>query len=469
MSSASGTTTASTSSTPGTPPATPLLCGKLVVGLLGCGTVGGGVVELLRDFSHSIRIKKICVADLTKKREGVTIPVGCEIVKDVMSVVADEEINCIVEVMGGTGIAKDAMIKALKLGKHVVTANKAAIAGGLDEFNRVVQEQKHKTAFMYEAAVCGGIPIISVVRRALSCDQISKVVGIMNGTTNYMLTRMEKEGVPYQAVLADAQQKGYAEADPSADVDGYDARSKLCILTKLAFGLTVDENEVFCDGIQRITNVDFEYAKMINHTIKLLSISEKCERHEGGHVVHMSVSPVMVPLDHPLGRIDGVTNVVQLMSKNLDSSLYVGPGAGRRPTANSIVSDILEIQSRLPPSPLSSSTKGESFVVFPPAFPTAQTARRLETDFTADFFIRFVVSDQCGVVRRIAGLCEKHKISIFSLLQTPITDPTNVPFVIVTDSCKLSQVTAFCDEIDEQRKAEMSFVKQRPMFIRYYK
>eukprot|EP00922_Rhytidocystis_sp_ex-Travisia-forbesii_P055254 GHVS01081835.1.p1 GENE.GHVS01081835.1~~GHVS01081835.1.p1 ORF type:complete len:235 (-),score=64.44 GHVS01081835.1:1212-1916(-) len=202
MSSVSGATTAATSSTPGTPPTAVVpLCGKLVVGLLGCGTVGGGVVELLREFSQSIRIKKICVADLKKKREGVTVPVGCEVVSgDVMSVVEDAEINCIVEVMGGTGIAKDAMLKALKLGKHVVTANKAAIAGGLDEFDRVVQEQKHKTAFMYEAAVCGGIPIISVVRRALSCDQITKVVGIMNGTTNYMLTRMEKEGVPYQAV-----------------------------------------------------------------------------------------------------------------------------------------------------------------------------------------------------------------------------------------------------------------------------
>eukprot|EP00922_Rhytidocystis_sp_ex-Travisia-forbesii_P066288 GHVS01098403.1.p1 GENE.GHVS01098403.1~~GHVS01098403.1.p1 ORF type:complete len:442 (+),score=83.62 GHVS01098403.1:297-1622(+) len=437
---------------------------NLVIGLLGCGTVGGGVVEILRTKFPSIRLKKICVSDVKKKRPGVTFPVGCEIVTDIASVIDDVEINCIVELIGGgSGLAKDAMVKAVGSGKHVVSGNKAAIGLHLDEFKELLESRKHSVAFMYEAAVCGGIPIISVVRRALSCDRITKVAGIMNGTTNYMLTRMEKEGVSYKDVLADAQQKGYAEADPSADVDGFDARSKLCILTKLAFGLTVNEEEVFCEGIQRITNVDFQYAKMINHTIKLLSISELCEQEGGGAVAQLSVSPVMVPHDSPLGSIEGVTNVVQLISDNLGSSIYVGPGAGRLPTANSVVADILEIQSRL------ISAGSSSVVSFPPAFPTAQIAQRLEKDFSTDFFIRFVVSDQCGVVHKIAGLCDKHKISIFSLLQTPITDPTCVPFVIVTDSCKLSQVSAFCNEIDEKRKTEMSFVKERPMFIRYYK
>eukprot|EP00922_Rhytidocystis_sp_ex-Travisia-forbesii_P066289 GHVS01098404.1.p1 GENE.GHVS01098404.1~~GHVS01098404.1.p1 ORF type:complete len:494 (+),score=53.46 GHVS01098404.1:160-1482(+) len=437
------------------------VCGKLVIGLLGCGTVGGGVVEVLRERFPSICIKKICVQDVNKTRPGVTVPSGCQLVNSVRSVIDDEEINCIVEVMGGTGEAKVAMLDCLRAGKHVVTANKAAIALHLDEFKRLLEEKRHCTAFMYEAAVCGGIPIISVVQRALSCDHITKVVGIMNGTTNYMLTKMEKEGISYEDVLAEAQQKGYAEADPAADVDGYDARSKLCILTKLAFGLTVNEQDVFCEGIQRIANVDFEYAKMINHTIKLLSISELCQQAGGGAVVYMSVSPVMVPVDTPLGRIEGVTNVVELMSKNLGSSIYVGPGAGRYATANSVVADILEIQSRI-------DAKGGP-VIFPPAFPPKQTAQRLERDFTTDFFIRFVVSDQCGVVHKIAGLFEKHKISIFSLLQTPITDPTRVPFVIVTDSCKLSQVSALCNEIEGNRKTEMTFVKERPMFIRYLK
>eukprot|EP00922_Rhytidocystis_sp_ex-Travisia-forbesii_P021036 GHVS01030872.1.p1 GENE.GHVS01030872.1~~GHVS01030872.1.p1 ORF type:complete len:498 (-),score=78.80 GHVS01030872.1:316-1698(-) len=438
---------------------------NLVIGLIGCGTVGGGVIELLRIRFPYIRIKKICVANLTKERKGVTIPSGCEIVKDVNAVVNDDDINCIVEVVGGK-VGKEAMVKALKLGKHVVTANKAAIAEHLDEFRELLEQQKHNTAFMYEAAVCGGIPIISVIRRSLVCDTITKVVGIMNGTTNYMLSRMEKEGVKYTDVLCAAQHAGYAEANPSADVDGFDARAKLCIITRLAFGLTVVEGEVYCDGIQRITNVDFEYAKMINHTIKLLSISELCEQTKeegGGSVVHMSVSPVMVPLDHPLGRIDGVTNVVQIMSKNLDNSVYVGPGAGRFPTANSVVSDIMEIQSRV------HTQDSKHNICFPPAFPTTQSAHKFESDFTAEFFIRFVVSDQCGVVHTIAGLCAKYKISIFSLLQTPITDPTTVPFVIVTDSCKLSQVSSFCNEIDEKRKTEMKFVKEPPLFLRYYK
>jgi len=391
----------------------------LTLGLVGGGVVGGGVVDMLRN-NPNIKFSKICVRDTSKKRD-YDVPEGCTIIGDVNEILNDPAIDVVVEVMGGTGLAKEVTLKALHSGKSVVSANKALISKHMNEIEEAAAPTNPNGGqFLYEASTCGGIPIINVFLRALAGDKIKNFAGIMNGTTNFILSKMEMEGAGYADTLKEAQDLGYAEADPAADVEGWDARSKLVILVRIAFGVVLDEEKVPCVGISKVTAEDFAYAKMAGKTIRI--IGSASETPDGK--VSAWVSPVLVPSTSALSAIHGPTNCVQVCSERLGISSYSGAGAGRYPTANSIVSDILDLAGGKPKShPYGGKVQGAE----------------LTDDYESEFYLRFVVCDQVGILNVLTGRMAEAGISVFSILQVPIKDKERVPFAVFTEKCKLSQ------------------------------
>eukprot|EP01039_Chlorochromonas_danica_P009715 gene9715-10746_t len=349
----------------------------LRVGLFGAGIVGGGVIELLQKYSingkllqlgSQIEIVKVCVRSVEKARD-FTLPSHTELVTNYNDILDDPSINCIVELMGGVTHAKDVVFRAIQANKHVVTANKALIATFLPELQ--AELAKHPSVkFAYEAAVCGGIPIIHTLQTDFVLDRISKVMGIMNGTTNFMLTKMEEENADYHQALAEAQALGYAEADPTADVEGHDVQAKIALLAKLAFGKTVPVQSIPTNGISKLTSSDFHYAKLLDSTIKLIGTAN---RNEDGSLA-VFVNPSLVSRQNPFSTAKGSGNMVVVRSENLQSSTFAGPGAGRFPTANSVVNDLvrLSIGQQVPP------------------FPYEEEGIALNSDYTASFYLRLL-------------------------------------------------------------------------------
>jgi homoserine dehydrogenase len=417
---------------------------SLRVGIIGGGVVGGGVVELLSSLkSPCISIASVCVRDLTKKRD-YTLPAATTLTTSIASIVDDKSIDCVVEVMGGCGVAKDAVLACLLAGKHVVTANKALIAEHMPEI--VAAQKKGGGKFAYEAAVCGGIPIIHALQSAYSADSVVKVEGICNGTTNFMLCKMET-GADYGEVLAEAQALGFAEADPTADVEGHDVRAKIAILSKLAFGVDVPISAIPTTGISKITSVDFEYAKLLGCTIKLIGCAMRTHTHgEYDGPLSVSVTPKMVPTSHLLGTITAAGNAVSVTSQNMGATRFVGPGAGRYPTANSIVSDVVRIANNT-----------QSKDPFPKKPDESLT---LNEDYTSNFYVRVSISDGLGIIKFVGESAERHGVSINSILQNEIVDREHVNFVITTESTKLSQVKAMCDELEG-----VDWVTKAPFFM----
>lgn len=404
------------------------------VGLVGVGNVGGGVCEILRlkrealvAHGADLQITTIALRDKNKKRDFV-LPDGCVVVTDPMLVVNDPKIDMVVELMGGVTVAKDVVMGALANGKHVVTANKALIAAYLLEIEAAVKANPMST-FAYEAAVCGGIPIINAMKNDYVGDEIMSVKGIMNGTTNFILSKMEAEGAAYLDVLAEAQKLGYAETPPDFDVEGWDARSKLAILCKLAFGAFVPESSISCTGITRVNTEDFKYAAQLNSSIKILGVGQ---RNEDGSV-SAYVSLCLVPFTNPLSRLSGPTNSVEVISTNCRTTQYTGPGAGRYPTANSVVNDMVMIARGACGSP----------------FPLSSEAR-INPEVKGRFYIRFMIRDGLGIVRTFGELAEQAGISIHSLLQTPIKDHMHLPMVLTTEVTTLSSVKSMCDAVCKQ-------------------
>ena len=413
------------------------------IGIFGGGTVGGGIVEILRkkeDYlkdltkGTKLEIVKICVRDKSKERD-FTIPEGCEITENFDDILKDDSIDMVVEVMGGTTDAKDIIESCIKAGKDVVTANKALIAAylpDLEELLAQVNENGEKNVqFRYEAAVCGGIPIIRSLLTDFVGDEITMLSGIINGCTNFMLTAMDQGGKSYDDALAEASALGYAEADPTLDVGGFDARSKLRILMRLAFGVDVGEEEISCRGITELTKLDFEYAKMMGGTIKLVGVARTTSAPDK---IAAYVSPAYVPGIDSLASVNGATNAVEILSLNLKSSTFIGQGAGRYPTANSCVNDIVALAKgdkiALPFSPLASS---KSFV----------------NNFDSVFYIRLKYRDGLGITRQCGEICEKHGVSIHSILQNPITKKSDAAFVLITEKVSLSSVKKVCTDIEE--------------------
>jgi homoserine dehydrogenase len=418
----------------------PLSMADINVGIFGGGTVGGGIVEILgkkneyfeKTTGNTLKVKKICVRDASKPRD-FKLPEGCCVTTEYSDILEDDSIDIVVEVMGGTTSAKDVVYASLKSGKDVVTANKALIAACMPEIESLLEEvnnaREDNVEFRYEAAVCGGIPIIRSLQSDFVGDDIEMVSGIINGCTNFMLTAMDRDGQSYDEALSDASNLGYAEEDPTLDVGGFDARSKLKILMRLAYGIEVDEKDIACKGITDLTKLDFEYAKMMGGSIKLVGVAKAV----GDGNFAAFVSPCYVSSDDSLYAVNGATNAVEILSKNLQSTTLIGQGAGRYPTANSCINDIVALaKGDKTPLPFNPSDEGAKFV----------------DNYESDFYIRLKYKDALGITRQCGEVCEKCGVSIHSILQNPVTKKDDAAFVLITEKVPVSSIKQVCAEME---------------------
>lgn len=381
--------------------------GKTIkIGLLGSGTVGSGVVEVLKknvdEISQKagteIEIKKILVRDLKKKRPHLE---GMELTDDINDILKDEDIYIIVELMGGLHPAREYMLRAMKAGKHVVTANKDVVAQfGKDMFDAA---KENRVEFLFEASVGGGIPIITPLKESLTANRITEVMGIVNGTTNYMLTQMTNCGNDYETALREAQELGYAEANPAADVEGYDAARKVAILASLAFSTRVTLDDVSVEGITHITPQDIEYAKELGYVIKLLAIANDSEKG-----VDVRVHPAFLKKDHPLASVNDVFNAIFIKGNAIGEAMFYGQGAGSLPTASAVVADIITVAREI--------VKGIYAAVDCSAFQVKPFCPLEETE--SSYYIRLLVADQPGVLGTIATVFGDQGVSLKSVIQT---------------------------------------------------
>lgn len=427
------------------------------VGLLGLGTVGTGTVQLLLDAAgrHSLlqelEIYAVGVRSLDKSRV-VTLPNGV-LTTDLEAIVTDPAVDIVVEVLGGLEPARSLILKAIDCGKHVVTANKAVIARYGDEIFTAANAAG--VYVLLEAAVGGGIPVIQPLKQSLGVNRIHAVTGIVNGTTNYILTRMQAEGSDFADVLADAQKLGYAEADPTADVEGLDAADKIAILASLAFGGRIKLQEVYSEGIRQVGKADIAYAEKLGFVIKLLAIAKR-EQHLTPHL-SVRVHPTLVPQTHPLASVSGVYNAILVEGEPLGQVMFFGPGAGAGATASAVVSDILNIAAilktqqaskggfnqhgEIPNLPVNSpvpesGVKSQENSIFPPAPPAPPAyssphpllacshqeycAIAPMEELVTRFYARFLTQDQPGVIGKLGTSFGNHGVSLESVVQTGV-------------------------------------------------
>ena len=389
------------------------------IGILGLGTVGTGTVQILLDpvgrhhLLQSVEIRHVGVRSIDKPR---TVDLALELVTtDLDSIVCDPEIDIIVEVMGGIEPARSLMLKAIEHGKHIVTANKALIAKFGDEIFTAANQAG--VYVMLEAAVGGGIPVIQPLKQSLGVNRIQRVTGIINGTTNYILTRMTVEGGEFADILADAQKLGYAEADPTADIDGLDAGDKIAILASLAFGGRIQRDDVYCEGIRKIGAADIAYADKLNFVIKLLAIAERVE----GGAVSVRVHPTFVPKDRPLATVNGVYNAILVEGEPLGEVMLFGPGAGAGATASAVVSDILAILGVLKSNPSREEAIDSPNTSLHPLLSCSHTdysEMAPLSSLRSSFYVRFLCLDVPGVIGKLGTRFGAHNVSIESIVQT---------------------------------------------------
>jgi len=381
------------------------------IGLIGLGTVGSGTLEILQRNSREIAgragreisVKRIAVKDISKPRSVDTT--GIEISEDPMSVVDDPEIDIVVELIGGDGVARDVVLRAIENGKHVVTANKALIALHGNEIFQLAQTKGLMVAF--EAAVAGGIPIIKALREGLSANRIEWLAGIINGTCNYILTRMEQDGLDFNEVLQDAQSLGYAEADPTFDIEGIDAAHKLTILASIAFGIPLQFNEVYIEGITGITIDDIRYARELGFRIKHLGIARRKDKG-----IELRVHPAMVPMDRLIANVNGVMNAALVQADAVGPTLYYGAGAGAEPTGSAVVADIIDVVRALTTDP----DNHVPHLAFQPGA-LAQLPIIPMGDIETAYYLRMKVINRPGVLAAITRIFGDCGISIETILQ----------------------------------------------------
>ncbi len=385
------------------------------VGLLGLGTVGTGTAKILLDAATrhplltTLEIHRVGVRSLDKQRP-MELPAEC-LTDDLEAIVTDPDIDIVIEVIGGLEPARSLILEAIEDGKHVVTANKAVISRYGDEIFCAANEKG--VYVMLEAAVGGGIPVISPLKQALGVNRIKRVTGIINGTTNYILARMEAEGADFADVLADAQRLGYAEADPTADVDGLDAADKIAILASLAFGGRIKLDDIYCEGIRRISSADIAYAEKLDFTIKLLAIAQEDTPAEGDtpQQLEVKVHPTLIPKTHPLANVNDVYNAILVEGEPLGQVMFFGPGAGAGATASAVVSDILNIAAILKtetepiPHPLLSCSHQHYCAIAP------------MEDSVSRFYARVLTHDRPSVIGHLGMSFGYHGVSLESVVQ----------------------------------------------------
>ena len=415
----------------------------LKIGLLGLGTVGTGVAKILLEtygrhpLLNSIEISKVGVRSL--KSRAVDLPESI-FTTDLDSIVTDPDIDIIIEVIGGLEPARTLILTAISKGKHIVTANKAVISRYGEEIYEAATAAG--VYVMIEAAVGGGIPIIAPLKQTLSINRIQAVMGIINGTTNYILTRMQTEGGDFEPILADAQALGYAEADPTADVDGLDAADKISILAALAFGGRVNRQDIYCEGIRNVSAADISYAEKLGFVIKLLAIAKTAPQpaHTDVASIQARVHPTLVPVDHPLASVNGVNNAVLIEGNPLGQVMLYGPGAGEGPTASAVVGDLLAIAA--------SPNKSEDSTLNPLlGCSHTHTLNIVPNDeIVTRLYIRLLVKDSSGVIGKLGTCFGHHDVSLESVVQIGIQDGL-VELVVVTHEVQESAFQKALSEI----------------------
>jgi homoserine dehydrogenase len=425
------------------------------VALLGCGTVGTGVARLLLENGEILQDRLGCrvhlkyVADIDMQTDrGIDFAPGV-MIPDAARAIADPEVDIVVETIGGEGVAKQMMLDAIAGGKHVVTANKALLA---KHGNAIIAAAAEKGVDLaYEASVGGCMPIIKTVRESLVGNRISAMTGILNGTCNYILSKITDEGVVFEAALAEAQEKGYAEADPTLDVEGQDAAHKLAILAALAFGMQINFDDVYIEGISKITPMDIEFAAQFGYRIKLLAITKF-----DGRQVEARVHPTMIPFDNLLSNVNGTLNAISVSADAVEEILLHGHGAGMLPTASAVVSDIADIARNL-------ATKGAGRV--PVLGFQADKVKTLPVmpldDIVTNYYFRFDAMDQPGVLAAISGILGKFAISLKCVHQKGRKTNGSVPVVMLTHRAREADVRKALAEI-----SSLDVVAGAPMLIR---
>jgi homoserine dehydrogenase len=418
------------------------------VGLIGLGTIGTGVVRVLRENGAVIAARLgfplllARVADLDLRRDrGVDLG-GVRFDADSDGLIDDPEVAIVVELIGGYDAARRLILRAIERGKHVVTANKALLARHGKEIFEAAAARGVDVAF--EASVGGGIPILRSMREGLSANRIDRVHGIVNGTTNYVLTEMEATGEPFEAVLKRAQDLGYAEADPSFDVDGIDAAQKLALLASMAFGVELTDKDIPTEGIRALAPLDFEAARELGYRIKLLGIAKRAEGDGGGERIEARVHPAMIPASSLLAKVEGAMNAIAVHGNAVGPTLFYGAGAGMMPTASAVVADLIEIARAI--------RRGSAGRVAPLAYmPEALRPSRLVplAELRGRAYLVFTVQDRPGVLGLIATALGDHAIGIESVIQHRTCERAGaVPVVVLTHPAREGDVRRALERID---------------------
>lgn len=412
---------------------------EIGIGLLGFGTVGAGVVEGLQRNGDLIAsrsgvklvLRKIADLDLERDR-GVKIDRSI-LTTDAMSVIKDPAVHIIIELIGGVGIARELVTEALNMGKPVVTANKKLLAEyGASLF---ALADKNKVDLRFEASVAGGIPIIQALREGLIANHIPNLYGILNGTCNYILTRMEQEGLPFDQVLKAAQEAGFAEAEPSLDIDGHDTAHKAALLASLAYGFPVPLSSMYVEGIRGIAREDISYAAEMGYRVKLLAVIKKLDAS-----VSVRVHPALVPKHHMIASVSGVFNAVLVTGDIVGDTLYYGRGAGRLPTASAVLSDVAAVARQL-------ATQSKHHL---PAFIPEGEKPRLEAvdEITCKYYLRLSVQDKPGVLARIAKILGDHHISIATMIQKDVGVAGRAEMIMTTHTARERDCREALKQID---------------------
>lgn len=420
------------------------------LGLVGTGTVGGGCLDILqkhaddfkRHYGVDLELARVCSRN---PEQAIAHDVEYLFTQDFNDILNDSDIDVVIELIGGTTVAREVVCGALRAGKHVITANKALMATAGKEIFELAAHAGVEVAF--EASVGGGIPIIGPFKHSLISNEISSVMGIVNGTTNYMLTRMAQDNMSYEDALREAQAKGFAEADPTADVDGLDAAAKIAILASIAFNSRVTLGDVPAEGIRNITPTDLEAARDMGYCVKLLALAHRT--HQG---VDVRVHPTMLPLGHQLANVNGVFNAIYVTGDAVGETMFFGEGAGAGPAASAVMGDVLEVARHiaLGVRPIVGCTCTDDLPLVP--------MEELKTKY----YIRFAVADRSGVLAAMAGVFARHNVSLYSVVQRGKKEGGSVDLVYVTHTACEKDIRAVLAEIasfDDVLRGEPSLIR----------
>ena len=428
---------------------------QIYIGLLGFGTVGSGMVKILLEnreviesrLGASLALKRIAVRDLERDRE-VAVDASL-LTTDAETVIDDPEVDIVVELIGGYEPAKSLILRAIENGKHVVTANKALLAVHGHEIFSAASQRGVEVGF--EASVGGGIPLIRSIKEGLVANHIQSLFGILNGTANYILTKMTDQRIPFSEVLKEAQALGYAEADPTFDIEGIDTAHKLTILLAIAYGVSIDFDAVYTEGISKVTPLDIKFIKEFGYRIKLLAISK-----DDGGAVEARVHPTLIPDDSMLANVNEAYNALYMKGDAVGNVMLYGAGAGMMPTGSAVVSDLVDVARNI----LRGAVGRVPSVGYQPAGTKARRIKSIE-ELKTEYYFRFSAEDRPGVLSKISGILGKHQISIKSVHQKGRDLVGAVPIVTITHEAKEAAVRMALSEIDQ-----LEVVKDKTVLIR---